>query len=346
VFVAAAIIAASAPTAWGWTTVTNSNGDTWNVNDAAIPGLDSGSIHNTGTNSLQGYAGIRVKVPGSVRMNGVLLRGFGETADSATQYTSKFAVKLGGIAVKRSIFFNTADNWARFLDTFTNVTGSPLTIEVAFGGQLGYTTGTNQSAVAATSSGDQTITPADRWAEMYTPSGATSASANGPSATVTGTFDRTGNFLRDPFTVPLATTGDQANHYGFVNTLTIPAGATRSLVHFVVTGLSETRTPPGGGTIPAAGSQVAAVAAKAAALAAAPPLSDLSPAEACSVTNLDISAIACGAAPPYVLGQVAGDSAAGATTSSPYDVVGKTITSYGELVVAPAALSPATWPST
>ena len=27
--------------------------------------------------------------------------------------------------------------WARFLDTFTNTTGAPLTIEVAFGGQLG-----------------------------------------------------------------------------------------------------------------------------------------------------------------------------------------------------------------
>ena len=45
--------------------MTNSNGDTWNVNDALVPGLDTGSIHNTGTNSLQGYGGIRMKVPGS-----------------------------------------------------------------------------------------------------------------------------------------------------------------------------------------------------------------------------------------------------------------------------------------
>ncbi len=306
--------------------MTNSNGDTWNVNDAAVPGMDTGSIHNTGTSSLQGYGGIRVKVPGTPRLNGVLLRGFNQTADSATQYTSKVAVKLGDIAVKRSILFNTTDSWARFLDTFTNVSGAPVTIEVAFGGQLGYTTGTNQSAVATTSSGDQSITPADRWAAMYTPTGTPVASANGPSATVTGTFDRTGNFLRDPFTVALATTGDHANHYGFVNTLTIPAGETRSLAHFVVTGLSETRTPAGGGAIPAAGSQVTAVATKAAALAAAPPLSDLSPAEACSVTNLDISAINCAAAPAFVLGPVVGDRAAGATTSSPYNVVGKTIT--------------------
>ncbi len=120
--------------------------------------MDTGSIHNTGTNSLQGYGGLRVKVPGSPRMNGVLLRGFGLTADSPTIYTSKKAVQLGGVAVKRSLTFNTAEAYARFLDTFTNTTGAPLTIEVAFGGQLGYDTGTNQSAIASTSSGDTTLT--------------------------------------------------------------------------------------------------------------------------------------------------------------------------------------------
>ena len=56
----AAFVAVSSPAAFGWTTVTNSNGDTWNVNDALVPGLDTGSIHNTGTNSLQGYGGIRM----------------------------------------------------------------------------------------------------------------------------------------------------------------------------------------------------------------------------------------------------------------------------------------------
>ena len=119
---AVAILAASSSTAWGWTTVTNTNGDTWNVNDALVPGLDTGSIHNTGTNSLQGYGGIRVKVPGSPRLNGILLRGFDLTPDSATEFTSKPAVQLGGVAVKRSLTFNTTDDYARFLDTFTNTT--------------------------------------------------------------------------------------------------------------------------------------------------------------------------------------------------------------------------------
>ena len=130
-----------------------------------------------------------------------------------------------------------------------------MTIEVAFGGQLGYNTGTNQSAIATTSSGDTAITPRRRAGRRSTrrrraPARRRSTARARP---VTGTFDRTGNFLRDPFTVALPATGDEANHPGFVNTLTIPAGETRSLAHFVVTGLSETRTPAGGGTVPAAG---------------------------------------------------------------------------------------------
>ncbi len=218
-----------------------------------------------------------------------------------------------------------AESWARFVDSFTNTTGAPITIEVAFGGQVGYNTGTNQSAIAATSSGDAALTPADGWASFYSPtSGAGSATVNGTSATVTGSFERVGNFLRDPFAVALPATGDEANHPGFVNTLTIGAGETRSLAHFVVTGLSETRAPAGGGAVPAAGTQVAAVGTKAAALAAAPPLSDLAAGEACRIANWTVAA--CGGAAAPALGTVVKDPAIGATTSSPYDVVGKSIT--------------------
>ncbi len=321
----AALIAASSSPAWGWTTVTNTNGDTWNVNDALVPGVDTGSIHNTGTNSLQGYGGIRMKVPGSPRLNGILLRGFGLTPDSATAFSSKAAVEIGGVAVKRSLLFNTTDSWARFLDSFTNTTAAPVTIEVAFGGQVGYNTGTNQSAIAATASGDGALTAADGWASFYSPGGAAgSATVNGTSATVAGAVDRVGNFLRDPFTVALPTGGDESNHPGFVNTLTIPAGETRSLVHFVVTGLSETRAPAGGGATPAAGSQVAAVGAKAAALAAAPALGDLAAGASCRIANFTVAG--CGGAAAPALGPVVKDPSLGAVTTSPYDVVGKSIT--------------------
>ena len=73
------------------------------------------------------------------------------------------------VAIKRSITFNTAEAYARFLDTFTNTTAAPVTIEVAFGGQLGYDTGTNQSAIASTSSGDTALTTGRQVGRRPTP---------------------------------------------------------------------------------------------------------------------------------------------------------------------------------
>jgi amidase len=335
---AAALAATTAAPAWAWNYVTDTNGDSWAVNDAAIPGLDTGSIHNTATNSLMGYGGIRMDVAGSdERLNGILLRGFGLKFDGLDAFASQNAVAIGPVAVTRALLINQSGNWARFFDSFTNTSKTTQTVEVAFGGQLGYHTGSNQSAIAATSSDDQTITSADSWAEFYTPSaGAGSASFNGPSATVIGTagyagaLNRMGDFLRDPFDNPLATTGDEANHYGFVNRLVIPPKQTRSLLHFVVIGLSETRTPPAGGATPAAGSQVAAVRSQASALASSPSLSGLSSGEICTLANWNLTALGVTGCPANqgepTTGPVVGDTAPAAVTSSPYDVTGKTIT--------------------
>ena len=222
----------------------------------SVPGVDTGSIHNTGTNSLQGYGGIRIKVPGRRRAQrhpAARLRPDRRTAPTA------FSSQDGGPDRRRRgqalAAVRPAESWARFLDSFTNTTSAPVTIEVAFGGQLGYNTGTNQSAIASTSSGDTAITPRGRLGVVLH---AVGRRRLGDRQRHEGDrpgrrLDRMGNFLRDPFTNALPASGDEANHPGFVYTLTIPAGETRSLAHFVVTGLSETRTPAGGGTVPAAG---------------------------------------------------------------------------------------------
>jgi amidase len=337
--------AVGASPALAWNTVTNSNSDYFVVNDAAIPGLDTGSIHNTATGSLMGYGGIRVRVQGTTdRLNGILLRGFGLQYDGVSAFTTQHAVETAGdLAVKRSILINKTDDWVRYIDSFTNTTKSAKTVEVAFGGQLGYHTGNNQSAIAATSSGDTAITSADAWASFATrPGGPGTASFNGPSATVigtagfAGTLNRMGNFLRDPFDNALVTDGsDAANHYGFVNRISIPAKSTRSLVHFVITGLSESRATPSGGATPAAGSQLTAVQTTAAALATSPALTDVPAAQICTIANFDLTAITVAGFDPTacpttqgepVVGPVVGDVAPTAVTSSPYDVVGKTIT--------------------
>jgi amidase len=319
--------------------------DFWAVEDAAIPGLDTGSIHNTATGSLQGFGGIRMQVNGAPTtplLNGVLLRGFGLTYDGVNAFTSHHAVELGGVAVTRSLEVSQNGNYARFYDTFTNTSASPVSIDVAFGGQLGYDTPPNQSSVVATSSADAAPSPADAWVEVATPTNAAgSPSQNGPSAVVLGTpspfagaITGTGDFLEQTFSRPLPTTGDEANAYGYISHLMLAAGQTKALAHFVVIGLSEVKTPPAGGPVPAPGTQVTAVANEASALAAAPDFSGLSTGELCALTNWSPAMITA-AVPGFAASQctsthiintpapVAPDPAP--TTSSPYNVVGKTI---------------------
>ncbi|MER5802160.1 amidase [Streptomyces mirabilis] len=143
-----------------------------------------------------------------------------------------------------------------------------------------------------------------------------------------------GNFLRNPFKNPLPATGDEANHPAFVNRLELAPGQSRSVLHFVVTGLSESRALGGGAAVPA-GSQVSDVAATASALTRSPDLAGLSTAEICSLVNYNVAALA---APGFNVSDCralrdkplkgAGRGAVTlpvVTTSSKYDVVGKTI---------------------
>ena len=117
--------------------VYDTNQDFWAVNDAAVPGLDTGSIQSTATKSLQGYGGIRMQVTGAPKtplLNGVLMRGFGLTFDGSNTFSSHHAVSLGGVAVTRSLVVNQEKNYARFFDTFTNEGRSALSVDIDFGG--------------------------------------------------------------------------------------------------------------------------------------------------------------------------------------------------------------------
>ena len=78
-------------------------------------------------------------------LNGVMLRGFGDTFDGANSFSSHHAVALGGVAVTRSLTINQEKNYARFFDTFTNESRSALSVDIDFGGQLGYDLGSHQS---------------------------------------------------------------------------------------------------------------------------------------------------------------------------------------------------------
>jgi amidase len=308
--------------------VADGNGTYWGIQDAASPGVDTGSIRATQagfglasgySTSINGFGGIRVlvqKTP-APRFNGEVMRGFGLKFDGMDRFTTTQSVDMGGIIISRSVYVNRRANWGRWLDTFTNTTKSAVTIQVAFGGQSGIgPSGVNSSAIVKTSSGDAQLTPSDTWVEVASPTDGANL-AGGPQVTVLGTMGMTfaGNWRDDPFKNPISYTGHEANFQAYVNTLTLPPGISRSLLHFIV--LGERITPATSDSVRAA------VEATAAQLVTTPQLNDLTPAEICSIANFAIAS--CANKQMVVVSQPPAPKAKNKETRSRYDVVEKTI---------------------
>jgi amidase len=332
--VLAGLVAAGQSNAFNY--VSDSNGTFWGFQDVAPPRVDTGSIRATQvgagqspaySTTINGYGGIKVWVSTTPapRFNGELMRGFGLTFDGADRFTTTQAVALGGVEISRSVLVKKEvpagqASWARWLDTFTNTTGAPITVKVAFGGQTGYSaSGGNSSAMVNSSSGDGAVTAADSWAEVATPLSGTTL-VGGPQATVIGTpapfggaMAFTGNWLLDTFNNPLAYGGHEGNFQAYVNTITLAPGTTKSLLHYVVLGQRVT-------TATSAAERLK-VEATAATLAATPELGGLSDAEVCSVENFSGLPCAGGGTIP----RIPVPAAPKAETTSGYDVVEKTI---------------------
>ncbi|MEV4421219.1 amidase [Patulibacter sp. NPDC049589] len=332
-----AIAGAAAGTAQAYNYVPSANGETWGVQDAAAPRVDTGSIRDTTSGDMTGFGGIRVKVSSGALRNGQLIRGFNLRFDPPERFTSTTSVDLGGVAISRQIRFNRTANWGRWLDTFKNTTGAPITVDVSFGGQtgVGSATGATNGIISDTSSGDATIGPDDSWA-LNRFGASPAASTRGPSAVVlgdpapfAGALTRTGDFLTDPFTEARVATGHESNFIGYEHRLVLQPGQTRSLAHFVVIGTAESAS--GTGTT-APGAQVAAVKATATALATTPSFNDLTKPQLCSLANWDVSRLTIPSFSPGVDCLVAAAPAVPpeaapnpTTTGSTYDVVGKTM---------------------
>ena len=333
--------------------VVDANGTYWGIQDAASPRVDTGSIRATqiapgGNNvpfstQINGFGGIKVLVQTSrpPRFNGELMRGFGLTFDGVDRFATTTSVGLGGVTISRAVYVNRGANYGRWLDSFTNTTKRTLTIRVAFGGQSGIGTAAVSTAVVKTSSGDTLVTPADSWVEVATPlAGATPV--GGPQITVIGTpsspaepfsgaMTFAGNWLLDSFNEPLVYTGHEANFQAYVNTLTIPPGKSRSLLHFVVLGPRVDATTSAG--------ERAEIEATANTLVNAPDIGGLTTAEICTIRNFNVDALSAagfdydrctrGRGPKVdVVAQAPVPKPAKPKTKSDYDVVEKTV---GEL---------------
>jgi amidase len=334
--------------------VVDANGTYWGIQDAASPSVDTGSIRATQiapagqsgaySTAINGFGGIKVFVQHkpSLRFNGELMRGFGLRFDGVDRFDTTQSVDLGGVTISRAVYVNRSANWGRWLDSFTNTTEKPITIKVAFGGQSGVGIGASgvnndPSTLVKTSSGDALVTPADAWVEVATPLAGTTP-VGGPQVTVIGTpttstspfsgaMTFAGNWLFDTFNNPLVYSGHEGNFQGYVNTLTLPPGKSKSLLHFVVLGPRVTATTSDGVR--------AAVEATAGSLAVAPEIGGLTRAEICSIDNFNVAALTMSGfdydsctkrgKKADVVAQAPVPKAREPRTSSRYDVVEKTI---------------------
>ncbi|WP_244935637.1 amidase family protein [Paenibacillus glycanilyticus] len=306
--------------AYALTKLTSAGGIDWEIHDSFAPNLDTGSIRRASNTPIQGFGNIFVQVSTSPspRMNGQLMRGFGLEFDGSDTFDTTQSVNLGDVLITRDVYLNSASNSVRFFDTFTNTTNAPVTVNVSFGGSLGYGTGQNYGAVKTTSNGDTAIAADDSWALI-----GTSRAADRPIGVILGSpapfegaLQGTGDQQQNPFTTPLATTGNDANFYGFIHKLTIEPGHTKSLARYVLAG--ETGEA---GLTQAADSLDQ--------MTENPDLTHLSPAEVCTLSNWDLSSLpgfdtaAC--ADVTRLDIPAAPAAAPTVTTSNYDVINKSI---------------------
>lgn len=227
-------------TADALTRVTSESGTVWEIHDVFAPSLDTGSLRTVGTTQVQGFGNIFVKVssPSASLMNGQMMRGFNLKYDGVNKFTSTQSVNLGNVTVTRDVYVDTINNRTRFFDTFTNKNDMAVKVDVSFGGSLGYGTAANASVVKATYSDDLEVTTDDSWIVVDS-----SAKDNKPLGVAVGSpypfnngLTALGNQQQNPFTTPLANSGNDANFYGFINTLHIEPGESKSLVHYVQVG--------------------------------------------------------------------------------------------------------------
>jgi amidase len=245
--VAAAFAALLGAAVHAVTRLPSADGQYWDVQDTSWWSQDSGGIATGGgANPFNGFGYLKLRGRGP-------LHGFGLAHDGAERFDSMTPLVAGDIVVARAIFAPKDANYLRYVDSFTNLSDQPRTIEVAWGGAAGAYADGGLTTVAATSSGDRVIQPSDTWVTVM--QNATNVadlmrgpSGHGPSAHVLGTNPTVrkgvGDMYGDPFTDPYP--GFDPAHIGYVFSLRIRPQETLSLMTFVVKGLSETYDPRGG----------------------------------------------------------------------------------------------------
>src|SRR5689334_11720382 len=93
--------------------VTSANGTVWQVNDAAAPAADTGSLWAATGTTASALGGIHVRVLGGTPplRNGELVRGFGLRYDGGEDFRTTTAVPLGDVAISRDVHVEKSGDW-------------------------------------------------------------------------------------------------------------------------------------------------------------------------------------------------------------------------------------------
>ncbi|HEX7137966.1 MAG TPA: hypothetical protein VF219_08980, partial [Vicinamibacterales bacterium] len=253
-----ALLAACVLPVYAVTRLPSADGQYWDVQDTSPWAQDSGGIATGGaSNPFNGFGYLKLRVrsaEGTALAGPIYLRGFGLAHDGSERFDSITPVLENGVLVSRGVFAPRDDTYLRYFDRFTNITASPLTVEVAWGGAAGAYEDGGLMTVATTSSGDRTIDPGDSFVTVMqnvrkAEDPARGPSGHGPSAHVlgnnaSGAFTQVGDMYGNPFTERWP--GYDPAYIAYNFTLTMPAGQSRALMTFVVKGASEAYDPRGG----------------------------------------------------------------------------------------------------
>ncbi|MFF2017707.1 amidase family protein [Paenibacillus sp. NPDC058177] len=302
------------------TRLTADSGTRWDFHDSFAPNLDTGSVRSATSTPMQGFGNIFVQISTQPepRMNGQMMRDFGLVYDGTDTFVSTRSVNLGDVHVTRDVYFDSTNNRTRFFDTFTNTTSSPVTVDVSFGGSLGYGTGPYHASIQQTSSGDTIINNEDSWVlvDNARPADRPIGIVLGTPGPFEGALKGTGNQQKNPFTTPMAASGNDSNFYGFIHSLSLEPNQTKSLARYVVVGDTDAN-------------KLTTAADSMNQLVLEPDFTHLTAEQVCTISNWDLTKLpgydpsACStvttlpippapAVPPMV-------------TTSKYDVVNKTI---------------------
>jgi len=210
------------------THIPSADGQFWDIQDASSWSQDSGGIATGGrAYPFNGFGYLKLQVrraDGTLLVGNHYLAGFGLAYDGAERFDSITPLLQGGVVVSRALFAPKDTDYLRYFDSYTNASGEPRVVEVAWGGAAGAFGDGGKVTISATSSGDRRIEPGDSFVTvmqnargvddpMHGPSG------HGPSAHVLGSNNDgllvgAGDMYADPFTDPWP--GYDPAHIGYV----------------------------------------------------------------------------------------------------------------------------------